>query len=90
MCKAPKPPAPPVERRPAFLSNPILDSAEGSSVGQLRIGRSSLRTDLNQERRKANPLTAPQFIPGQTPKPIAAKGPFSLGFQRALAISQSN
>ena len=48
MCKAPKPPAPPVERRPQYLRNPVLDSAEGSTVGQLRIGRSALRTDLDR------------------------------------------
>ena len=40
--------------KPKYLVNPVLDSAEGSTISQLRIGRSSLRTDL-----RIDPQAAP-------------------------------
>ena len=46
MCKAPKPPPAPVAEKPRYLVNPVLDSPTHSTIGQLRLGRSSLRTDL--------------------------------------------
>jgi hypothetical protein len=46
MCKAPKAPPPPIERPVQYLRNPVLDSSTESAIGQLRRGRSSLRTDL--------------------------------------------
>ena len=54
MCKAPKPPPAPEAPKPKYLVNPVLDSAENSTIGQLRIGRSALRTDL-------------RITPGQAP-----------------------
>ena len=54
MCKAPKPPPAPEAPKPKYLVNPVLDSAEQSTIGQLRIGRSALRTDL-----RINPGQAP-------------------------------
>lgn len=63
MCKAPKPLAAPVPERPNFLRNPVLDAASNSTVGQLRIGRSSLRTDGPGPIQKRKASDAPEFIP---------------------------
>lgn len=65
MCKAPKAPAAPQPERPRFLRNPILDSSEGSTVGQLRIGRSSLRTDGPGPAQQRSASDAPEFVPAK-------------------------
>ena len=54
MCKAPKPPPAPEAPKPKYLVNPVLDAAESSTISQLRVGRSALRTDL-------------RITPGQAP-----------------------
>lgn len=76
MCKAPKPPKPKAPDKPEFLRNPYLDAAVGQSgvVDQLRLGRSSLRTDLAAGLgiRQSAAVPAPTNF-GPTVRPIASR-----------------
>lgn len=63
-----------------YLVNPVLDSAEGSTISQLRIGRSALRTDL-----RIDPRAAPS-----APSVVATRARFEQRAQEQRASDLMN